>query len=329
VDAEQRGEGVENDGAGPRADTVTMAAPAVSVVMTAYNRAGYIAAAIESVLAQRFTDLELIVVDDKSTDGTVDVVRRYLGDPRVRLEVNDRNLGDYPNRNHAATFARGEYLKYHDSDDLMYPHCLEVMVGALRAAPSAAIALTSGRDWPGGPAPMLLTPRLAFAREYLGYGLFHVGPAGALFRRQAFFDLGCFPEAGVHSDRLFWLSACTRVDVLLVCGDLFWYRVHAGQELRTDVARRDGAKLEGRFWAALADPSCPLDPSERELAKRNTAAGFAKHIIRDVRAGRWSLALFRLRHCGLSFVEWARYLRVPRRSAAHGTPPAAEASAVR
>src|SRR3954464_5564256 len=105
--------------------------PAVSVVMTAFNRERYIGPAIESVLAQTFTDFELIVVDDGSTDGTVGVGRSFLSDPGVGIGGNARNLGDYPNRNHGATFTTGEYLKYHDSDDLMYPHCLSVLVQAL------------------------------------------------------------------------------------------------------------------------------------------------------------------------------------------------------
>ena len=297
--------------------------------MTAYNRAGYIAASIESVLGQTFADFELIVVDDRSTDGTVDVVRGYLGDPRVRLVENERNLGDYPNRNHAATYARGEFLKYHDSDDLMYPHCLDIMVKGLRAAPSAALALTSSREWPGGPAPMLLTPPLSFAREYLGFGLFQVGPSCALFRRQAFFDLGRFPEAGVHSDRLFWLKACAMVNVLLVSGDLFWYRVHAGQELQTDRAERDRARIDSHFWRVLDDPACPLGPSERQIAKRNVAALAAKHIIGDLRSRRFGLAWFRFRHCGLSPADWPRYLRRPRRTAGAGIPPARGVSSVR
>ncbi len=308
---------------------MTSQPPAVSVVMTAYNRADYIGAAIESVLAQTFTDFELVVVDDRSTDGTIGVVRRYLSDPRVRLVENERNLGDYPNRNHAATFARGEFLKYHDSDDLMYPHCLEIMVKDLRAAPSAAFALTSSREWPGGPAPMLLTPRLSFAREYLGFGLFQVGPACALFRRQAFLDLGRFPEAGVHSDRLFWLRACAKVNVLLVAGDLFWYRVHAGQELQTDAAERDRARIDSQFWHVLDDPACPLSPSEREIAKRNVAALAAKHLLCDLRGQRFGLAWFRFRHCGLAAADWPRYLRRPRRTAAAGTPAVTEASGVR
>lgn len=304
-------------------------APAVSVVMTAYNRADYIAASIESVLGQRFTDFELIVVDDGSTDGTVDIVRRYLGDARVRLVVNERNLGQFANRNHAATFARGEFLKYHDSDDLMYPHCLDIMVNDLRAAPEAALALTSSREWAGGPAPMLLTPRLSFAREYLGFGLFQLGPACALFRRQAFVDLGGFPEAGVHSDRLFWLKACGRVNVLLVSGDLYWYRIHTGQQLQTEAAERDRARIDSAFWHVLDDPDCPLEPAERMIAKRHVAALAAKHIIGDLRSGRPGLAWFRFRHCGLSASDWPRYLRRPRRSPAAGTPPARENAPVR
>src|SRR3954471_23326221 len=115
--------------------------------MTVYNREQYIAQSIERVLRQTFSDFELIVADDRSTDRTVEVAESYLSDSRVRIVRNDRNLGDYPNRNHAATFARGEFLKYHDSDDVMYPDCLAVMVSALAAAPSAAFALTAPHTW--------------------------------------------------------------------------------------------------------------------------------------------------------------------------------------
>ncbi len=147
--------------------------PAVSVLMTAYNRERYVGAAIESVLAQAFPDFELIVVDDASSDGTVEVARTYARiDPRVRVHVNGRNLGDYGNRNHAASLARGRFLKYHDSDDLMYPHCLATCVPLLGAERRAAFALSAGGYWPGGPCPMLSTPRMSYQREFLGHGLF-------------------------------------------------------------------------------------------------------------------------------------------------------------
>src|SRR5881394_3611401 len=118
--------------------------PLVSVLLTVYNREAYLADAIESVLRQTFSDFELVIVDDRSTDASVEVARRYeRADPRVRLVVNERNLGDYANRNCAASLARGEFMKFHDSDDVMYPHCLDVMVSALQAEPRAAFGLSS------------------------------------------------------------------------------------------------------------------------------------------------------------------------------------------
>jgi hypothetical protein len=298
----------------------TQPAPAVSVVMTAYNRERYVAAAIESVLAQTFRDFELIVVDDKSSDGTAEVALRYTSDPRVRVEFNAANLGDYPNRNHAATLARGEFLKYHDSDDVMYAHCLETMVRHLSNEPRAAFALTTSAPWSGGPCPMLLTPRLAYAREYLGHGLFQVGPSCALFRREAFLELGRFPEAGSQSDGLFWMRASARVNVLLVPGDLFWYRIHPGQELQAEKSHYDTAILERDFWRALDSPACPLTAAEREQAKRNSTARLLKRMLTDLRGGRPTIAWTRFRRSGRTLAEWIRYARRQRRDIAAGCP---------
>src|SRR4051812_49505605 len=105
------------------------ATPRISVLLTAYNRQDFIAEAIESVLNQSMTDFELVICDDRSTDGTVDTIAAFAGrDSRIRFSINERNLGDYGNRRHAASLARGRLLKYHDSDDVMYRHCLETMV---------------------------------------------------------------------------------------------------------------------------------------------------------------------------------------------------------
>jgi hypothetical protein len=294
--------------------------PLVSVLITCYNRESYIADAIESVLAQTFTDFELIVVDDASTDRTVDIARGYEVDPRVRVVVNERNLGQFPNRNRAAGLAQAGFLKYHDSDDVMYPHCLATMVLPLAAEPRAGFALSCGRHWPGGPCPMLLTPRMAYQREFLGSGLFLCGPGGAVFRTEVFRSLGGFPEMGVASDYLLWLKACVAINVLLVPADLFWYRVHSGQEMQSPGAAQGYALLHGEAWRALAAPNCPLGGAEREQARRNLVYGLVKHVLHDVRAGRWAIARRRLQHAGLSWSDWLRYVRPPRRGTFAGTP---------
>ena len=93
------------------------AAPRVTVFMPVYNRAHTVGQAIESVLGQTFRDFELLLVDDGSTDGSVELVRSYA-DPRIRLIVHERNQGIPRTRNHGLEEARGEYLAVLDSDDL-------------------------------------------------------------------------------------------------------------------------------------------------------------------------------------------------------------------
>jgi glycosyltransferase involved in cell wall biosynthesis len=298
-----------------------MADPIVSVLLTAYNREQYLAASIESVLAQSFGDFELIVVDDRSVDGTVEIARSYERlDSRVRVIVNDHNYGQFPNRNRAATFSTAPFLKYHDSDDVMYPHCLAVMVPPMQAEPRAGFGLSTGRNWPGGPVPMLLSPRESYQREFLGFGLFMCGPAGAIFRTQAFRDLGGFEDHGTPSDTIFWIRACARHQVLLLPGDLFYYREHDGQAFReTGIARRY-AVVTAHLWRALSASDCPLDPAERRLARRNVAFSAAKSAWNALRQGDPGLAWCRISESGISGGEWLRYLRPPRRSMNAGTP---------
>ena len=295
--------------------------PRVSVLLTAYNRAPYIASSIESVLSQTFGDFELLITDNCSTDGSFDIAKQYEAlDSRVRVVQNERNIGQFGNRNRAAELARGSLLKFHDSDDLMYPHCLAVMVPMLLSEPRAGFGLSSGMSWTGGPCPMLLTPRMAYQREFFGQGLFMCGPSGALFRAEVFRQLGGFADHGAPSDHLFWLRACTTISVLLLPADLFWYREHPSQELQSTTAQLQNARVPGQVWRALDSPECPLSLDERERAKGNRAYLLARHTLRDFRRGRYRLAAERLRHSSMTLSDWLKYLRRPDRNPLAGTP---------
>jgi hypothetical protein len=299
-----------------------MNTPLVSVLLTSYNREAFIADSIESVLGQTLTDFELIVSDDRSGDSTVAIANSYARrDSRIRVSVNEQNLGDYGNRRHVATLARGRFLKYHDSDDVMYRHCLQAMAEPLEAEPRAAFALSASAYWAGGPCPMLLTPALAYAREFLGSGLFHLGPASAMFRTEVFRELGGFPLAGVASDYLFWLEACTKVKVLLVPGDLFYYRIHAGQEVSNPTSDVQYAQSSGVAWTMLNSPRCPLGPEAREQAKRNFAYSQARGAFRQVRSRRVASAAAIFKYSRMGVIDWLRYLRPPHRTSGAGTPP--------
>jgi hypothetical protein len=171
---------------------------------------------------------------------------------------------------------------------------------------------------------MLLTPRMAYQREYLGGGLFMCGPAGAIFRTEAFRRLGGFVDVGVPSDLMFWIRACRTEHVLLLPADLFWYRLHPSQEMQSAAGRRQYARTAAWMWDALDAPECPLTGAEREQAKRNRAYHLAKRTLQAARHGDWLFAIERLRHSGMSLSDWMKYLRSPRRDQLAGTPFASD-----
>src|SRR5574337_643394 len=105
--------------------------PRVTVLIPVYNRERYVATAIESILAQSFIDFELLLIDDGSTDGSVEILRSYTTDSRVRLVCNEQNLGIPRTRNRGIDLARGEHIAMLDSDDWAYPRLLEKQVAFL------------------------------------------------------------------------------------------------------------------------------------------------------------------------------------------------------
>ncbi|HET6520683.1 MAG TPA: glycosyltransferase [Geminicoccaceae bacterium] len=115
--------------------------PSVRVGLVAYNGERFIAATIESILAQTYTDFELVIADDASTDATEEICRRYAArDSRVRYHRNQRNLGAAPNFNHVFELAGpSRYFKWSAHDDLITPDYLERCVAALDGDPDAVL----------------------------------------------------------------------------------------------------------------------------------------------------------------------------------------------
>ncbi len=136
--------------------------PAVSVVMPAYDAARWIRPAVESVLAQTFRDLELVVVDDGSRDETASILAGYA-DARLRVVRNERNLGHTGALARGMELARGRLLARMDADDVCHPERLRRQVDFLAAHPAVGVlgtwvrvidgagAVTGGVEFPTSP----------------------------------------------------------------------------------------------------------------------------------------------------------------------------------
>jgi len=126
--------------------------PAVSVVTPAYNAGRYLAETITSVLAQTYRDFELLIVDDGSTDDTLDVARRFAAADARIIVSSTQNGGPASARNAALRMARGEFVALLDSDDVLAPQYLAVQKATLDAHPDAAIVTANAFNRGGGPA---------------------------------------------------------------------------------------------------------------------------------------------------------------------------------
>jgi glycosyltransferase involved in cell wall biosynthesis len=255
------------------------------VLVTVYNREPYLAACLESILASSFQDFEVVVVDDQSKDGSAQIAEAYSSkDPRIRFYRNEKNLGDYANRMRAAELAKGRYLKYVDSDDLIYRRSLAIMVEAMEAHPESAAGLCHSSPEDDQPYPWQLSPEQSWRKQFLGRGCMGAGPSSAILRRDAFFEIDGFRNWGVLNDRDLWFRLSARYPIVLLTPGLIWWRRHEGQEFTRDDAAL--FYLERGFellMETLQRRDNPLNETDRQTAMLRAQRHHARAL--------WSLAL--------------------------------------
>lgn len=205
--------------------------PKVSVIIPAYNCARYIAEAIDSVLAQTYQDFEIIVVDDESTDGTGEVVRRYAD--RVRY-IRQDNRGPSGAKNTGIQAARGEYISTLDGDDLWLPQRLEKLVPLLDQQPE--LGFVYGDCYRIDETPDRIQPRTAFEihggarRGWVLERLVMVNfvpSQSVLIRRRALDVVGLFDESyRIGEDWDLWLRLAARYPVDFISDVVAMRRQH-------------------------------------------------------------------------------------------------------
>ena len=178
----------------------------VSIITPNYNGAKHIKYSIESVVKQTYTNWELIIVDDKSTDESVMIINQYAEkDPRIKLYINDTNCGVLKTRNIAIKEACGEIIAFLDSDDIWYENKLEEQINVYTKFPDATVVFCNYEyiAYDGKPlnkiikSPALINYRMLLKTCYIGcltmtYNVTVLG-------KRYFFHEG-------HEDYALWLS---------------------------------------------------------------------------------------------------------------------------
>lgn len=223
----------------------------VSVCVPAYNGAAYLKECLDSILAQTYTNFEVIIVDDCSADNTVEIVNAYLkSDRRIKLFRNEKNLGLVGNWNQCLKYATGEWIKFVFQDDYIKRDCLSRMIEFLK--PGIHLVVCNRKfifeantdesfkneylSWMTSPGKIykmdgpsfISVKQVSYTISQLVTSNFIGEPTAMLIRREVVNKLGNFHPYMVQlCDLEYWLRIATNYGMFYIPEDLVFFRVHA------------------------------------------------------------------------------------------------------
>jgi len=215
--------------------------PLVSVIVPVFNGANFVRSAIESVLAQTFTDFEVVVLDDASTDESADIVQS-LRDPRIRLLRHPKNLGLVATLNDLVREARGMWLARQDHDDLSAPGRLERQLREARTSEDVVAVFSDARliSSNGGYRGRMRTPLDDLS---VRWELCHRNPfphTSAFLKRDAVVAEGGYSDLRSCEDYELWTRLLSRGTIRSVKDCLVQYRQHAGSIMAQEHGANSG-----------------------------------------------------------------------------------------
>jgi len=275
----------------------------VSVVIPCFNAERFIGSAIQSVLQQDWPALEVIVVDDGSSDGSAELVRRMF--PSVVL-LQQANQGVAMARNHGIAQARGEWIAFLDADDYWLPGKLSAQMEALRAMPEARMAYAAWSVWESaapGPDPRYVADLLQASADEARWR----GPTGwiysqllldcevwtstVLVQRTLLDEIGVFdPGLRIGEDYDLWLRAARVTPIIRVPRPLALYRQHPASITRSAPAQNYRALVVSRAiqrWGYTCEHG---RSARRHDVGRALASSWSQHAAAHLAVGHTQVA---------------------------------------
>lgn len=253
------------------------ASPHVTVLMSVYNGAKYLSEAIESILKQTYSDFEFLIVDDASTDCSIEIIKNYA-DPRIRLIANTQRKGLAANLNRGLELARGEYIARMDADDISMPQRLEKQVAFMKANPDLAASGTCALDMneAGGD----LAVRKVFHGRALGRWIWMPSPfihPTVIFRKRVIEKYGYDSSLEPAEDYGLWLKLHCGGETLDNLNEvLLRYRVH-GQSVTASKRNAQLLTTYSILRKFRPDLTLPFEDFKSVISVDFTASPFRRH----------------------------------------------------
>jgi glycosyltransferase involved in cell wall biosynthesis len=294
--------------------------PLVTVIATCFNHERFLVECLESIRAQTYPNIQLIIADDCSTDGSVPLIRAWLKETGTdcTLIIHEENQGVCRTRNETLSHARGKYVSSISTDDIWLPEKIAVQVEKMEKLPPTVGVLYGDAylmDVVGNPLPKMYFESSRHSRT------FERPPEGGIFaqilevnfvpamttmiRRECFETVGPYDESLVYEDVDMWLRMARQYDFAFMPYVSARYRIHSSSLFQTLGSRAWGSELriylkhvgyrpelDAVLWDRIARLAYRLDhPGRLEYARANLRAG------RNLRA----VALYALCRAGIPY----------------------------
>lgn len=261
--------------------------PRVTVLMPVYNAAAYVTEAVDSILSGTFADLELLAIDDGSTDESLARLE-VIDDPRLRIVRNPVNVGVIATLNRGLELAEGQYVARMDADDISMPDRLARQVAFMEANPQIGVSGTWAKNFGAGSREELRVPLLPADVDAQLFAYNAICHPAAILRRRVFLEhaLRFSPQAQHAEDFELWMRAAERFPLANIPTIGLRYREHPGQVSNRHAAQqlKTVAMLRRRQLARLVPGA-----TEAEIALHLSLLDLDESLTHDqlVAAAQW------------------------------------------
>ncbi|MFZ1545905.1 MAG: glycosyltransferase [Candidatus Nitrotoga sp.] len=282
----------------------------VSICIPTYNGARYLEACLDSILNQTYKDIEILVVDDGSTDATLEILECYAAnDQRIRLIRNEQNLGLVGNWNRCIELACGEWIKFVFQDDLIAPTCVQEMLTVSTPDTWLTICRRAFIFEDGTPeATRLYYEQHPDPERVFGAGVTYVPPGAVcetaidlfsvnffgeptttLIRREAFARHGLFnPELAMICDMEYWVRLASHYGFTYLPKTLASFRVHAGSTSAHHFAQRQyRITLDGVLLMHEYVHNAAFEPMRKSILRRDPSVNLLAMLNKKIAGARW------------------------------------------